>query len=809
MTNWIYQTGGQFEDFYGNDFFNRVLIDKPMTLRSVNGPAVTTILGNAASGTNGVRCVYMADAAVLSGFTLKNGGTMDYFDGAWWMGDFHQQCGGGVYAGANSIVTNCVITDCSAYVNGGGAANGILKNCTLTNNRAASQGGGAINSILQNCSLLDNQSSGGGGGAEGGVLTNCILSGNSASGNGGGSEGGALVNCAVAGNFSSANGGGLASGTAINCTFTANTAMNSGGGAGGGTLNNCILFQNNSLSGANFSGGTLNFCSVTPLPDDGTNNFTADPQLADSAHLKSSSPCIGAGNVNYTSSTDIDGEAWANPPSIGCDEFNSGAATGSLLVSIQTSFTNVAAIFLANFTGIILGHATNVLWNFGDGTSVTNQLFVSHNWTASGNYMVNLTAFNDSNPGGVSATFTVHVVTQPVFYVNTSNVSPSAPFNSWATATTNIQDAVDTATVSGSLVLVTNGVYQFGGRTAYGSLTNRVAATIPMLIQSVNGAAATIIAGNPTIDGNAVRCVYLANGAMLAGFSLTNGATLNGGAVSLEQSGGGVRCESANTIVSNCVITGNAAFNFGGGIKGGTILNSTITGNTAVTGGGAHGAELRGCVLSLNSASSGGGAVKSCKVKNSALTANFSHTSGGAADASALINCTVSGNRASISGGGANNSTLNNCIVYFNTAPAGANHFGSVLNYCSTTPLPSTGANNLTADPQLTDNAHIGDASPCIGAGNSNCVSGTDIDGEAWANPPSIGCDEFYSGAVTTSLSVSALANYTNVAVGFPVNLSALISGHATTTRGISATAQSSATRFTPRTVGRRRAITS
>src|ERR1019366_8706608 len=521
VTNGIYQTGGQFEVFYGNDFFTGGLIDKPMTMRSVNGPAVTTILGNAASGTNGVRCVYMADAAVLSGFTLKNGGAMDYFDWAWLLGDFHQQSGGGVYAGANSIVTNCVITGCSAYVNGGGAANGILKNCTLTNNRAASQGGGAINSVLQNCSLLNNQSSGGGGGAEGGALTNCILSGNSASGIGGGSEGGALVNCAVAGNFSQANGGGLASGTAINCTFTANTAMNSGGGAGGGTLNNCILFQNNSLSGANFSGGTMNFCSVTPLPDDGTNNFSADPQLADSAHLKSSSPCIGAGNVNYTSGTDIDGEVWANPPSVGCDEFYSGMATGLLLVSIRSSFTNVAANFPANFTGIILGHATKVLWDFGDGASVTNQLFVSHNWSASGNYTVVLTAFNDSNPGGVSAMFTVHVLTQPVLYVDASNVSPSAPFNSWVTAATNIQDAVDAATVPGSLVLVTNGLYQFGGRFAYGSLSNRVAATIPLLVRSVNGPAATIIAGNPSIDGNAVRCAYLANGAMLAGFTLT------------------------------------------------------------------------------------------------------------------------------------------------------------------------------------------------------------------------------------------------------------------------------------------------
>ena len=781
VTNGIYQTGGQVEDYYGNDFSNRVLIDKPLTVRSVNGPSVTVILGNPVSGPGGVRCVYMADAAVLSGFTLKNGGTMDYFYWAWAFGEFHQQSGGGVYCSApTALVTNCVITGCVAYVNGGGAANGILKNCTLTNNTAGSSGGGAVNSILQNCSLLKNQGSGGGGGTEGGALTNCVLSGNSAAGNGGGAENSVLVNCALAGNFSQANGGGILGGTAINCTITANTAMNSGGGAGGSTLNNCILLYNTSLSGANFTGCTLNLCCTTPMPDDGTNNFSADPQLLDSAHLKANSPGIGAGSAIYTSGADIDGEAWANPPSIGCDEFYSGAATGPLMAAIQTSFTNVAANFPASFTGIILGHATNVVWNFGDGTFATNQLSVSHSWNAPGNYPVILTALNGSNPGGVSATFTVHVVAQPVFYVRANNASPSAPFNSWATAATNIQDAVDAVTVPGSLVLVTNGVYQDGGRTAYGSLTNRVAVTVPMLVRSVNGAAATVIAGNPVIGGDAVRCVYLANGAMLAGFTLTNGATLNGGAVGLEQSGGGVRCESSGTIVSNCVIAGNVAYDFGGGIEGGTILNSTISGNRAVSGGGSHGAEVNNSVFSLNPASSVGGAVKSCTVKNSALTANSTHASGGAADGCTLVNCTVSGNYAGISGGGANNSTLNNCIVYFNTAPAGTNISSSVLNFCCTTPLPSSGANNTTADPLLTDNAHIGGSSPCIGAGSANFASGADIDGDAWSNPPSIGCDESYTGAVTTSLIVSALANYTNVAVGFPVNLSGLVSGHST-----------------------------
>lgn len=745
VTNGVYQTGGSVTSFYDAVTTNRVIIDKPLVVQSVNGPAVTVILGNPVVGDSAVRCVDLADSAVLSGFTLQNGGTEGFTFWSWALNYWGEQSGGGVYAEGNgAVVTNCIITGCLAYAYGGGAANGILKNCILTNNNAGSQGGGADNSALESCLLLNNQSSGGGGGTEGGALTNCVLSGNSAQGNGGGAEGSTLVNCALAGNSSPGSGGGLAGGVAEHCTFTANTAQNSGGGAGGGVLNDCILSYNTALNGANFSGGALYFCCTTPLPDNGTNNFAADPQLADSVHLQADSPCIGAGSTNFLSGVDIDGEAWLNPPSVGCDEFYAGAAAGPLTVAIQTSFTNIAANFPASLTAIVLGHAMNLVWNFGDGTMVSNQLSISHSWSAPGSYAVVLTAYNDGNPGSVSATAAIQVVTQPVFYVNAANLSPAAPFNSWATAAANIQDAVDAVNVPGSLVLVTNGVYQFGGRVANGSLTNRVAVTAPMLVRSVNGAASTIIVGNPVIGDDAVRCVYLASGAALAGFTLTNGATRNGGDVSLENSGGGVRCGSASTVVSNCVIAGNFAYNDGGGVEGGTIFDSSISDNTASFGGGAHSAAMNNCTLTLNSASDGGGGVKSCTVNNSALTANATHGSGGAADGSALVNCTLSGNSAGVSGGGANNSTLNNCIVYFNSAPGGANFASGALNFCCTTPMPSGGTNNITADPQLTDGAHIGAGSPCIGMGGPNFAGGADIDGQAWRNPPSIGCDEFY-----------------------------------------------------------------
>ena len=87
----------------------------------MNGPGATTIRGQ-----GGLRAVYLADFAKLSGFTVRDGATLAKMDG-----------GGIQCAGAEAVVSNCVVTGCTAGYDGGGIAGGTVYNSLLTGNQAA------------------------------------------------------------------------------------------------------------------------------------------------------------------------------------------------------------------------------------------------------------------------------------------------------------------------------------------------------------------------------------------------------------------------------------------------------------------------------------------------------------------------------------------------------------------------------------------------------------------------------------------------------------------------------------------------
>jgi hypothetical protein len=428
-------------------------------------------------------------------------------------------------------------------------------------------------------------------------------------------------------------------------------------------------------------------------------------------------------------------------------------------------------------------------------------------------------------------------------YVSLNSTNPVPPYARWRTAATNIQDAINAAS-AGDRIIVNDGVYDTGGAKVNNSAqTNRIVVNKAVTVQSVNGPAVTVIDG-----GFEIRCVYLAAGATLSGFTLTGGFIVN----LTEVGGGGVYCESISATVSNCVIGGNVAyyyydsywdFNWGGGAYGGTLNNCTLIGNAAeygagaayctlnnctlagnrgggnsgvgggaadcilnnckltgnggdvgggacdctlynctlmdnvvdTDGGGVFGCTLNNCVLVGNAsgAASGGGA-EDCTLYNCTLTGNRADNgSGGGALSSTLYNCTLMDNTAEVDGGGAagctlynctltGNSaeyfsvfpnsgrgggaagcTLYNCIVYFNMAAvSGANYDSTcTLNYCDTTPLPTSGIGNIDADPLFVDTNNWSDlrlqpGSPCINAGDNVYVTtATDLDG----NPRIVG----------------------------------------------------------------------
>ncbi len=190
-----------------NGTYDPVVINKPVTVQSVNGAAYATI--QATSG----RCAKLSDNARLTGFTLTGGILVDEKGAGAFVGkgcliadcDITSNAasninayGGGLFLQTGATAQNCLIRNNSA-LNGGGIfceKGGIIRNCTSENNKADSMGGGGVfmqeggwmaNSIVDG-NIATNTFARGGGGVlfynDGGKVNSSTLSANTSTNNG-------------------------------------------------------------------------------------------------------------------------------------------------------------------------------------------------------------------------------------------------------------------------------------------------------------------------------------------------------------------------------------------------------------------------------------------------------------------------------------------------------------------------------------------------------------------------------------------------------------------------------------------------
>ena len=394
-----------------------------------------------------------------------------------------------------------------------------------------------------------------------------------------------------------------------------------------------------------------------------------------------------------------------------------------------TAITTAQALSNSVLSG---GAATNVL-----GVSVAGSFAftVPATMATAGTYSASVTFSLVEAATYSNAIGNVNVAVFPTtntYYVVPANLSPASPYNSWASAATNIQTAVDKASADRlpgtnvCVVLVSNGVY---------TVTTNLFVTNAITIRGVNGWTNTAVNG-----GGVTRCFWIGNAAAVVdGLTISNGLASGGGNPTNQGGGvymtggtlqnclvtknrvggsqyheGGGILMSGGATVQYCIISSNSAaggsWNFGGGVsmRGGTVQNCLIQGNIAGNSGGSavfsQGPNdyVRNCLIIGNYSADGGSGFRYGGAVKGEGTGPLS-----------LYNCTIVGNQ----GGPALNRSqsaafdVRNCVVYGNVDTAGsllnyrsavtAMGSGQILYSCTTPdPLPHV-ASNVTDDPKF------------------------------------------------------------------------------------------------------------
>lgn len=647
VRNGIHDVGGALDGF-STPMSNRVYLAKSLTLVGeskegaiIKGAHATEEVDDKGlgCGANAVRCLGInADNVVVSNLTLTGGATHNTTAG----NDKEENNGGGVYV-ANGR-TGVVLVDCIVSNNVARRA-GALR---YGNDGAVNHG----NCLLVRTWVHDNKAVERDPAVRGCLAAHCLFTRHYSSATM--TYAATFVNCTFADGFGR-NHSGSVNVRGYNCLF-ADTWFKDDGKA---QWFNCAFNKQDATT----TSTTNAACVFNP----GYDLFMAPP-LVDYRLHDGATVVIGKGNATYLEqvpeayrTTDFYGHAVDTASvSLGCAQEVVTPTGGTITFAgkggmtlaenaVGSSGTQLdGGLYFFNGFALAASKRLGYIRTLEGRTvvSVTHDASVAtdtarqkglHSFTASGADTMRRYANADGTFVFVAPTVGKALTLAPNFNAAVLHVdraaTAAAPDGTETAPYASLQAALE-AVPSGTFatVYVKAGVYDNGTMTQtkqFGNIntpayTHKARAVVPENVSVVGaGAETTFIVGadDPSADAadkgcgpNAVRCVALAKGARLSGFTLTGGRTdvgttmLNNGD---DFHGGGVLAEfgTVETLatVTDCVISNCVARRGGGGFHGGYnrvsfLDNSVLQGGNgpAVRGNGAGNCFLANCVIDRN-----------------------------------------------------------------------------------------------------------------------------------------------------------------------------------------------------------------
>ena len=673
------------------------------------------------------------------GFTLQHGNVTN-------LSGSYANCGGGAFLRPKGGLRNCRIINNTANTGGGVYTDGsysnsgeILESCIISHNTASSNAGGvyAYHLRLNKCEVSYNVSNSGSGGGIYWAYHNNVNRDN-------------ITNCLVANNTASGAAG-------IYCNY-------------GARIVNSTIVRNNNTSASNTAAGVYSYneCSILNSIIWGNRDNSGEANLSGSYNCQNSAL---EGSYSGTNIISLLPEPDGTMP-------------------LYPNFVNPSQTVGSNDA------TENVDWHLGNGSVCVNRgnnalLNVVDSLDMDGNARIQMQTVD---MGCYESPY--EAITLPeyngIVYVKENGTGDGT---SWGNAMSSISNAIGVANMFDAVVWVAEGTY-------YG---DSISASAFNIVEGVNVYGG--FAGNEPANYDLSQRDFTAHASILDGqhnqrlltqnndfttrtvwdgFTLQNGyAHQYGGVYNSNRNYGGGAYLRLGVILRNCVITGNSAESYGGGVyqtynsyntyDTTFLINCTVSHNTASQyGGGAYFNRYvvaDGCSFEYNSNTYDGGGVymSSNVLLDNCLVANNTTNNGrGAgiytANSSASIrNSTIVNNEMTGSsndkGAGiyAYYSTIQNCIVWGNKKdgePSGIEGDNYVASYiasdasCTGTnkialsmanegygalspqfvnPSTTVGASDVTANVDW----HLQQGSPCINRGD-NSVAGTyDLDGNA------------------------------------------------------------------------------